>query len=51
MADHDSAYINRYFPALPIAGFFSGFEIGPMAASTRLLQYSGVLALISQPQP
>lgn len=47
MADHDSAYLTRYFPDVPIAGFFTGFEIGPMAAATRLLQYSGVLALVS----
>lgn len=46
--DHDSAYISRQFPALPIAGLFSGFEIGPVAAATRLLLYSGVLALVSE---
>jgi small ligand-binding sensory domain FIST len=47
MGDHDSAYLTRYFPGVPIAGFFTGFEIGPLAAATRLLQYSGVLALVS----
>jgi small ligand-binding sensory domain FIST len=47
IADHDSAYISRYFPALPVAGFFTGFEIGPLAQATRLLQYSGVLTLVS----
>jgi hypothetical protein len=30
-----------------IAGFFTGFEIGSLAEQTSLLQYSGVLALIS----
>jgi small ligand-binding sensory domain FIST len=45
--DHDSAYINRYFSGIPVAGFFTGFELGPVAAATRLLQYSGVLALVS----
>jgi len=47
IADHDSAYINRHFPGLPVAGFFTGFEIGPLAEATRLLQYSGVLTLVS----
>ncbi len=50
IADHDSAYINRYFSGLPVAGFFTGFEIGPLAAATRLLQYSGVLTLVSGPR-
>ncbi len=44
--DHDSAYIARYFGHLPIAGFFTGFEIGPLGAGYGMLQYSGVLALI-----
>ncbi|MGO8804105.1 FIST signal transduction protein, partial [Candidatus Binatus sp.] len=44
---HDSAYIRRYLGPVPIAGFFTGFEIGSLAGQTSLLQYSGVLALIS----
>ena len=44
---HDSAYIRRYLGPVPIAGFFTGFEIGALGESTSLLQYSGVLALIS----
>jgi small ligand-binding sensory domain FIST len=44
---HDSAYIRRALGPVPIAGFFTGFEIGPLAEQTALLQYSGVLALIS----
>ena len=44
---HDSAYIRRALGPIPIAGFFTGFEIGPLAEQTSLLQYSGVLALIS----
>jgi small ligand-binding sensory domain FIST len=32
---------------VPIAGLFTGFEIGPLADSPALLQYSGVLALVS----
>lgn len=48
MPDHDIAYIHQQLAGLPVAGFFSGFEIGPTAGATRLLQYSGVLALISR---
>jgi small ligand-binding sensory domain FIST len=44
---HDSAYIRRYLGEFPLGGFFTGFEIGPSAGSTRVLQYTGVLALIS----
>jgi small ligand-binding sensory domain FIST len=47
---HDSAYIRRALGPLPIAGFFTGFEIGSLADQTSLLQYSGVLALISGKQ-
>jgi len=48
---HDSAYIRQYLGEVPIAGFFTGFEIGPIGAMTELLQYSGVLALISEHKP
>ena len=44
---HDSAYIRRYLGPIPVAGFFTGFEIGALGENTALLQYSGVLALIS----
>jgi len=44
---HDSAYIRRALGPVPIAGFFTGFEIGSLGEQTALLQYSGVLALIS----
>jgi small ligand-binding sensory domain FIST len=47
IGDHDSAYMAQVFSNVPIAGFFTGFEIGPLASATRLLQYSGVLALVS----
>jgi small ligand-binding sensory domain FIST len=46
--DHDAAYIGQYFEQLPVAGFFTGFEIGPLGKSAGLLQYSGVLTLISE---
>lgn len=45
--DHDSAYIAQALGQIPIAGFFTGFELGPMGDHTGLLQYCGVLALIS----
>ena len=44
---HDSAYIRRYLGPAPIAGFFTGFEIGALGGAPSLLQYSGVLALVS----
>jgi small ligand-binding sensory domain FIST len=40
-------FIRRYLGPIPIAGFFTGFEIGALGENTSLLQYSGVLALIS----
>jgi small ligand-binding sensory domain FIST len=46
--DHDVAYIGQYFARLPVAGFFTGFEIGPLGTGSGLLQYSGVLALVSE---
>jgi small ligand-binding sensory domain FIST len=44
---HDSAYIQRYLGPVPVAGFFTGFEIGPLGPLSGVLQYSGVLALVS----
>ena len=46
--NHDSAYIRQYLGEIPVAGFFTGLEIGPLSAATRLLQYSGVLVLVSE---
>jgi small ligand-binding sensory domain FIST len=48
---HDSAYLRQALGPLPIAGFFTGFEIGPLCEETTLLQYSGVLTLISSKIP
>jgi len=48
---HDSAYIRRALGPVPITGFFTGFEISSLADQTSLLQYSGVLALISGKKP
>jgi small ligand-binding sensory domain FIST len=44
---HDSAYIRQYLGEVPVGGFFTGFEIGPVGDRARVLQYSGVLALLS----
>jgi small ligand-binding sensory domain FIST len=48
LPDHDSAYIGQQFGKLPIAGFFTGFEFGPLGGVPGLLQYCGVLALVSE---
>jgi small ligand-binding sensory domain FIST len=47
LPDHDSAYIGQGLGSVPIAGFFTGFEIGPLGGVTAVMQYTGVLALIS----
>lgn len=47
LAGHDSAYIRQSLGEFPLAGFFTGFEIGPAGAQIAALQYSGVLALVS----
>lgn len=46
--DLDSAYIGQAFGQVPIAGFFTGFEIGPLGGLASVLQYTGVLALVSE---
>ena len=33
---------------MPVAGFFTGFEIGPLGDEASVLQYSGVLATIAE---
>ncbi len=45
---HDTAYIQQHLGRIPLIGFRTGFEIGPLGAGTGLLQYSGVLALVSE---
>ncbi len=47
IAGHDAAYIRQYLGNFPLAGFFTGFEIGPVGGATTMIQYSGVLALLS----
>jgi small ligand-binding sensory domain FIST len=42
----DTAYIQQQLGSVPVAGFFSGAEFAPGAGTTRLHQYSGVLAAL-----
>jgi small ligand-binding sensory domain FIST len=48
LPDHDAAYIGQQLGSLPVAGFFTGFEFGPLGGVSGLLQYCGVLALVSE---
>lgn len=45
---HDSAYIRQHLGAVPLGGFFTGFEIGPLGGAAGLLQYSGVLVTVGE---
>lgn len=47
LPDHDSAYIGQHLGSVPIAGLFTGFEIGPLGGSSAVLQYTGVLAMVA----
>jgi small ligand-binding sensory domain FIST len=42
----EAAYLARAFEGVPIAGMFGSCEIGPIGGATRLLTYTGVLALV-----
>jgi small ligand-binding sensory domain FIST len=42
----EAAYLDRAFGAAPLVGMFGSCEIGPIGASSELLTYTGVLALI-----
>lgn len=44
----DSAFIGRAFGSLPFAGFFGFCEFASMRGQTRLHNYSGVMALVSE---
>jgi small ligand-binding sensory domain FIST len=45
----DSLILRQRLPGVPLLGMFSAFEIGPAATQTRLLMYSGVLAVLCDP--
>ena len=42
----EAAYLDRAFGVAPLAGMFGSCEIGPIGATSELLTYTGVLALI-----
>ena len=42
----EAGYLDRAFGAAPLAGMFGSCEIGPIGATSELLTYTGVLALI-----
>ena len=42
----DTAYIQQELGSVQVAGFFSGAEFAPGVGTTRLHQYTGVLALL-----
>lgn len=44
----DSAAIRRAMFGLPVAGFFTGAEIGPIGGHDHLHQFSGVLVLLGE---
>jgi len=44
----DSAFLSRQFGSLPIIGFFGNAEIAPLGGASRLLTYTGVLALVGE---
>ncbi len=47
----DTAYIANAFETLPLIGFFGLAEIAPAGGRTRLHNYSGVIAHLSEPRP
>lgn len=44
-SSEDTALIRQYFPSLPLTGFFTFGEIGPVEDVNHLHHYSGVLSL------
>jgi small ligand-binding sensory domain FIST len=44
--DLEAAYLERALAPAPLLGVFGSCEIGPVAAGTELLTYTGVLALL-----
>ena len=43
---HDVAFISEALGTFPLAGAYVGGELGPVAGATRLLLFSGVLAVV-----
>jgi len=46
----DSQLFSRYFPHVPLSGFFCSGEIGPVGSSTFLHGYTSVFGIVRQPQ-
>src|SRR5215510_7927491 len=46
--DLDTSYIKQYLGEVPIIGFFTGCEIGPIQHQSSLQLYSGVLVLVGE---
>ena len=44
----DSALLREALPGVPILGFFSNAEIGPLRGQNRLFTYTGVLLLVGE---
>ena len=44
----DTAYIRNALGDFPLIGFCGNFELGPLGNASRLLAYTGVLALIAE---
>lgn len=45
----DTAYIRQRLGNIPLIGIFGSFELGPLGGKNRLLAYTGVLVLITDP--
>ncbi len=46
--DLDTSYIKQHLGEVPLIGFFSGCEIGPIQRQSSLQLYSGVLVLVGE---
>ena len=51
LADIDSAYLKHAFGDMPLIGFFTGAEIGPVDGVPFLHQYTGVLVVVGEEPP
>lgn len=45
----DSGFLGAALPGVPVIGFFGNAEIAPMSGENHVFTYTGVLALISEP--
>jgi small ligand-binding sensory domain FIST len=48
ISDLDTSYIKQYLGDIPMIGFFTGCEIGPIQRRSSLHLYSGVLVLVGE---